>query len=70
MRMLFVTLTAFAITGSAMVAAAKAEETVIIKRGHDRDHHRFGRRDRDDQRIYIERHHDRDRLHREHRDRD
>jgi hypothetical protein len=39
--------------------AAHAEETVVIKRGHDRDWPRWHRRDRDERRVYIERRDDR-----------
>jgi hypothetical protein len=34
-----------------ILPAAHAEETVIIKRGHDRDSPRWHRRDRDEHRI-------------------
>jgi hypothetical protein len=78
MRNFIIAATALAVLGfsAPVVAAALAEETVVIKRDRDRDRdwHRGWHRDRDERRIYIERHHDRDhdrdRGHRERRDRD
>jgi|HubBroStandDraft_6_1064221.scaffolds.fasta_scaffold574884_2 hypothetical protein len=64
MRKLIVVATGLAVLGFSVptLTAAKAEETVVIKRHHDRDWHR-GWRGEADRRIVIERGHDRG-LHR------
>lgn len=77
MRSFIVASAALAAVGFAVPSslAARAEETVVIKRDHDhyrdrdRDRHRGWHRDRDERRIYIERRHDDRRSHRD-RDRD
>ena len=55
--------------GVPVLSAAHAEDTVVIKRSHDRDWPRWHRRDRDEHRVYIERRDDRWHRHRD-RDRD
>ena len=60
MRGFIIASTALAVFGFSVpvVGAAQAEDTVVIKRDHDRDRHRDWHRDRDERRVYIERHHD------------
>jgi hypothetical protein len=75
MRSLIVasTVLAFIGFGASAIATAKAEETFVVKRGHDRDRdwHRGWHRERGEARIYIgRRDHDRDHFRRERRDRD
>jgi hypothetical protein len=61
MRSLIILATGLAVLSlsAPVLTAAQAEETIVIKRHHDRDWHRGWRGEVGERRVIIERHHDR-----------